>query len=273
MQGELRGATYLLGPEARINLTHPEWSLLLTAPLAEEAGGFGFCKDADEKPVFANTDEPDYQAMLAALRRGHDELYIHLRADMVPAPTKAEIAEAESEIFGVRVHAVSSEANRHHTAIRLIDGSGRDTLFFGAHCTCPADASWLTAGEKDHTPCIVFDLGKHCELSHLRIWNYNATGGGSRHGARDMSISVSTDGASFQPATRVTLARAPEKDNVDYSQRVDLRNGADRVRYVRFDLLSNHDGADFSQRNATPHNGTVGLSEVRFYRLTSGERQ
>ena len=36
-----------------------------------------------------------------------------------------------------------------------MDGSGRDTLFFGAHCTCPADASWLTAGEKDHTVDLV----------------------------------------------------------------------------------------------------------------------
>ena len=109
MQRGLRGATYLLGPEARINLTHPERSLLLTAPLAKEAGGFGFCKDVAERPVFANTDEPDYQAMLTAIRQGHSELCTHSRADMEPPPTRAVVTEGRSGSLGLQVQAVPKE--------------------------------------------------------------------------------------------------------------------------------------------------------------------
>ena len=72
----------------RFNVTDPEKSLLLLAPLAESAGGLGLCRkggedaplftwkgvsltdldqvpdDAPEPPVFRNTDDPDYPALL-----------------------------------------------------------------------------------------------------------------------------------------------------------------------------------------------------------------
>ncbi len=41
-----------LGPEFRINLTHPDHSLLLQAPLAADAGGAGLCKNPDGSAVF-----------------------------------------------------------------------------------------------------------------------------------------------------------------------------------------------------------------------------
>ncbi len=71
------------GPEYRINLTHPEWSQMLTAPLAKAAGGLGFCRDAKGQPIFADASDPDYQAMLRALRRGAEELQAHPRVDML----------------------------------------------------------------------------------------------------------------------------------------------------------------------------------------------
>jgi len=55
------------------NLTRPEKSLLLLAPLAANAGGYGTCRKAgapedDKSGVFATTDDADYAKLLAAIR-------------------------------------------------------------------------------------------------------------------------------------------------------------------------------------------------------------
>jgi len=52
------------------NLSHPEKSMILLAPLAEEAGGYGWCRPQDGQPVavFCNDQDPDYQALLQAIR-------------------------------------------------------------------------------------------------------------------------------------------------------------------------------------------------------------
>ena len=62
------------------NLSHPEKSLFLKAPLAKEAGGFGMGKDG--KAVFKSTDDPDYKLMLAMIQDGHDVLEKVKRFDM-----------------------------------------------------------------------------------------------------------------------------------------------------------------------------------------------
>ncbi|MFW5864397.1 MAG: hypothetical protein ACOCVT_02990 [bacterium] len=62
------------------NLSDPDKSLLILAPLAKEAGGLGLCrqrkaadkpaegeKDAAHAVVFASKDDPDYQTLLASL--------------------------------------------------------------------------------------------------------------------------------------------------------------------------------------------------------------
>ena len=71
------------------NLTHPAKSMILLAPLAKEAGGYGWCraKSADGQPgqparVFANTEDPDYQAILRAIETAKTELYTIKRFDM-----------------------------------------------------------------------------------------------------------------------------------------------------------------------------------------------
>ena len=46
------------------NLTRPEKSLLLLAPLAKTAGGFGTCPET----VFADMSDPDYQALSSAIK-------------------------------------------------------------------------------------------------------------------------------------------------------------------------------------------------------------
>lgn len=49
------------------DLSRPEDSLRLRAPLARAAGGDGTCRDGAGRPVFATTADPGYQALLAAL--------------------------------------------------------------------------------------------------------------------------------------------------------------------------------------------------------------
>ena len=60
------------------NLTRPEMSLILRAPLAVSAGGRQACGPA----VFADTTDPDYQTLLAAIARTRDELHRKTRFDM-----------------------------------------------------------------------------------------------------------------------------------------------------------------------------------------------
>jgi cytochrome c553 len=59
------------------NLTRPERSLILLAPLAESAGGWGLCRDPQtRKPatVFPDTADPGYQALLAMCVAGKQAL-------------------------------------------------------------------------------------------------------------------------------------------------------------------------------------------------------
>jgi hypothetical protein len=52
-----------------LNLTRPHLSPMLLGPLARAAGGFGSCGE-----VFRHQDDPDYQTLLAALRRAKEDL-------------------------------------------------------------------------------------------------------------------------------------------------------------------------------------------------------
>ncbi|UCF15795.1 MAG: PD40 domain-containing protein [Phycisphaerales bacterium] len=75
------------------NLSRPKKSLILLAPLATEAGGYGLCKQRDGSgpvTVFAGTDDPDYEKILAVCRKGKRHLERIKRFDMPgfrPTPT------------------------------------------------------------------------------------------------------------------------------------------------------------------------------------------
>ncbi len=66
------------------NLTRPEKSLLLLAPLAQPSGGLGSCLHADGTPadVFADTNDPDYSTLLEMVAAGKRELANIKRFDM-----------------------------------------------------------------------------------------------------------------------------------------------------------------------------------------------
>jgi len=64
--------------ETVFNLSRPEKSYVLLAPLAKESGGLGLCKE----PVFKDTQDPVYQATLRSIRDAHDRLMVGKRFDM-----------------------------------------------------------------------------------------------------------------------------------------------------------------------------------------------
>ncbi len=65
------------------NLSRPEKSLLLLAPLSCEAGGFGLCVRAEgDPPVFTDRSDPDYRTLLAMVAAGRDRLEAITRFDM-----------------------------------------------------------------------------------------------------------------------------------------------------------------------------------------------
>jgi cytochrome c553 len=60
------------------NLTRPEKSLILRAPLAKEAGGFGLCEEVS----FKDTADPLYKQILASIQNARDRLVQGKRFDM-----------------------------------------------------------------------------------------------------------------------------------------------------------------------------------------------
>lgn len=67
------------------NLSRPEKSMLLLAPLAESAGGWGLCRDPKtqkQATVFADTGDADYQKLLGMCLAGKDFLDRNKRFDM-----------------------------------------------------------------------------------------------------------------------------------------------------------------------------------------------
>jgi mono/diheme cytochrome c family protein len=72
------------GRLAWINFSRPHLSPALTAHLARAAGGRGLTKrvNGQDPPVFLNTSEPDYQAMLRAIEIGRELMLAHPEADL-----------------------------------------------------------------------------------------------------------------------------------------------------------------------------------------------
>lgn len=64
------------------NLTRPAQSLMLLAPLAREAGGYGECVTPEGAPIFADASDPDYARILALCEAGKRRLGEIGRFDM-----------------------------------------------------------------------------------------------------------------------------------------------------------------------------------------------
>jgi hypothetical protein len=66
------------------NLSRPDKSLLLLAPLAKQSGGLQLCADAQGRtePVFPSADDPDYRTLLTMIAAGKENLDQIKRFDM-----------------------------------------------------------------------------------------------------------------------------------------------------------------------------------------------
>ena len=75
----------LLSRHIVFNLTRPEKSLMLLAPLAKTAGGYAVDTEEETPPhpvIFKDTNDPDYQAILAMVDAGRKRLDEVKRFDM-----------------------------------------------------------------------------------------------------------------------------------------------------------------------------------------------
>jgi hypothetical protein len=82
--------------QAHCNLSRPEKSLFLRAPLAEQAGGLELCSE----PIFAETDDPDYQAIRAPIEAAARQLAQQKRFSMEGfVPNRFYIREMQN--FGI----------------------------------------------------------------------------------------------------------------------------------------------------------------------------
>jgi hypothetical protein len=153
-----------------------------------------------------------------------------------------------------------------------------ETLTMG-HATQPNGTMWLSGGigfrpdlppaRKDDTaPFLIFDLGAAVELQALRIWNYNEPNW-SKLGVKRFAVTASDGSSPGQfPLALGTfeLKPAPETDAVpaDASFPQTFPLDGKRVRLVRFEILSNHNGVEFPTRDRSRYHAFVGLSEVQF---------
>ncbi len=114
------------------NLTRPEKSLLLLAPLSRRSGGYGLCRSrnkdkSEEHSIFADTNDPDYQKILAVCTDGRDYLENIKRFDMPGfMPTLQYVRE-------MRRYGVIAD----DTAVSAIDVYQTDKAYWRSHWYSP----------------------------------------------------------------------------------------------------------------------------------------
>jgi hypothetical protein len=90
---------------------------------------------------------------------------------------------------------------------------------------------------------------------------------------KDVEIRVSSDGRQWRCLGSFILDRAPGGRTWPQGpyacQDLFVSGRCDGVRYVCFDILTNHNGADYRQGIVGADGGQVGLSEVKFFRQIS----
>jgi len=217
-----------IGPVHRINLTHPEWSQMLTAPLAKKGGGLQLCKGADGGPVFKDTSDEDYQLMLKALQRGRDTLLADPRVDMPvelakkpkPLPLQPAVPTMSTDWPTRMAGWVSKEATFEASSVIPKWSRDKDKLLTGqayAH-------NWAVCTEKEANPWIIITLPRETAISEVEIVNRLKE---CQAFARTLTMSVSTDKKTWTEVWRAEQVR--EQWNVKLDKKP-------RARYVKLAL-------------------------------------
>jgi len=193
------------GPSHRINLTHPAWSRMLTAPLAKVAGGMQLCKGKDDAPIFQDASDPDYVAMLTALKMGSQAALDDPRIDMIPPPredciSKTATYEASSIIAKWTLH--------------------REKLLTGE----PYAKGWAFCTENEKAPWIIITLAKESRVEEVEIVNRQDS---CQEFARTLTLWLSADKQTWTQAWRAPSVRG--------RWRVPLADGP-RAKYLKLGL-------------------------------------
>ena len=155
----------------------------------------------------------------------------------------------------------------------MLDGSGVN-VGAGSHTIVPDGFMWLTAGNgfgsgTDTDPFVVFDLGQPRDVTSMRIWNYNEDlpnrpellGRGVDE--FEVLVSENVDGP-FNSLGIFSLDVAPGLDDEDFAEMFPLA-GAAGIQFIKFDILSNHNGISYPTDLTDPDFAFAGLSEVQFF--------
>ncbi len=177
------------------------------------------------------------------------------------------------QIAGVSIAGVSTEIGSgfDRDADYLVNGAG-----LGAneeHSIAPDGTMWLNngtgfgGGDVDNDPFVVFNLGAPKELESIQIWNYNETLPNRPEllgrGVNELEILVGdTPTGPFTSLGVFNLGLAPGNTLFDYSEILHVSGFG---QYVMFDILSNHNGAQYPNGLNNVDVNFVGLSEVRFF--------
>jgi hypothetical protein len=149
-----------------------------------------------------------------------------------------------------------------------------------AHSTQPDGTAWLSGGigfqnnqggavVEDRQPFLIFDLGEERLIEALRIWNYNEghvrdhTG----RGARTIHLRASAAGVDdqFNIDFNIDLGRHTLERGTARSPGQKLKVPRHSTRFVRLDILSNHNGVEYPAQGDVADNGFAGLAEVQFF--------
>ncbi len=217
-----------IGPVHRINLTHPEWSQMLTAPLSKKAGGLQLCKAANGGPVFKDTTDADYQLMLKALQLGRDTLLADPRVDMPeelarkPKPVPVlPLARTTNTTWPTRKTGwVSKTATYEASSIIPKWSKDKDKLLTGQ----PYANHWAVCTEKEDSPWIIITLPSETAISEVEIVNRLES---CQEFARTLTMSLSTDKKTWTEVWRAK--RVCEQWNVKLANKP-------RARYVKLAL-------------------------------------
>ncbi len=217
------------GPSHRINLTHPEWSRVLTAPLAKAQGGFGFCKSKDGSPVFKDRSDPDYQLILAAVQKGHARLMANPRVDMpeqladMPTTDSPKPAAENPRVFRFRKDGwISKDATYEASSVdpRWNDDDSMKKFLTGE----PFARHWGICTRKEPNPWLIVDLQEQRSIAEVDIVNRFPD---CRDFARTLTMWISDDKQTWKQVWKAP--RVEDRWVVTLPQ-------AERARYIKLGL-------------------------------------